>query len=257
MDTRLVTIPSYQVRLEKKVQVAATASLYCFRFEDPGYFRFSAGRYAWLLLDQLITSDPRGSRRAFSIASSHTDKATISFLVRNSESGYKKTLNAMPFGESAQVIGPFGYSFILPQEAKHPVTFIAGGVAIAPLIGIINSYTEKPKIPFRVVHYVADAAQSCKLDQLSLKFKEYGIEIMTCIGPFSGQSLPADIRYPEEHFYISGPQEFVNSVDSFLKRKAVPLEHCHFDEHFPQPIGNLTEETIRAKKENFCVRAIS
>ena len=54
-------------------------------------FFFVAGQYIWLILPHLLFPDPKGKRRAFSIASSPREN-NFTIVFRFSQSGFKKTL---------------------------------------------------------------------------------------------------------------------------------------------------------------------
>ena len=55
-------------------------------------FSFVAGQYLWLDLGELVTDDPRGSRKAFSIVSPPSLLPKIKIIFRTGSSIYKKTL---------------------------------------------------------------------------------------------------------------------------------------------------------------------
>src|SRR3990167_7078461 len=95
-------------------------------------FKFKAGQYVWLVLPK--AQDPRGNRRALSIAAGPRELPVLRFVYRDSKSGFKKALKKIRPDGAVEIIGPFGSSFLEPPETRLPLGFVAGGVGPAPLL---------------------------------------------------------------------------------------------------------------------------
>ncbi len=243
MEETPTKIPSFPVSFERKTRVADTAHV--FRFRVAEHFDFQPGQYVWLILHALAFPDPRGERRAFSIISSNQEKDYIEFLVRDSESGYKRTLHALEAGDEARIIGPFGHAFVIPEDNKEDITCIVGGVGIAPFIGILRSLTKRPPYRLRILHCTPPESGEWDIDVLSAWAMVLGIDIVCMQGSFDGRAVSPDTPYATERFYVAGPQEFVNEVGAFLDRQHVPRDHQHYEENYPEPQGNLTENDFQ------------
>lgn len=249
-------LPIFKAVLVNKKIVASEAYIYRFELTEGGELNFLPGQYVWLILSKLDYPDSRGERRAFSIISSNQQKSCFEILVRNSESGFKRTLAKLNEGTKVDFIGPLGHSFIIPKDNQNDMVFIAGGVAIAPFLSFVNSLNAKPKFKVRMFHFMSSSAKACQIDQLIPNFNTLGVEVVDGYGPFSKDKLTKDLKYSSDHFYTSGPQGFVNAVGILLDEKKVPLEHRHFEENYPEPDENLTEEKLKNEANTIMMRAI-
>jgi ferredoxin-NADP reductase len=113
-----------------------------FAFALPPGFRHEPGQYADFALP-LRAGDGRGSRRAFSIASSPTE-GEILIAARFSEapSDYKSALAAMRPGDSILATEVSG-EFTLPRDRGEKLAFVAGGVGITPVRSMVKYMVDK------------------------------------------------------------------------------------------------------------------
>jgi ferredoxin-NADP reductase len=128
--------PSNRIRasvkiIEKKEIAEGTLGLY---LEKPNGFTYCAGQYVLLHVPQLSEKGGREATHPMSLASApYQDYLLISMRV--SQSDFKQTINNMAVGEELVVDGPIG-NFILNND-NHPIVFLAGGIGIAPFLGMI------------------------------------------------------------------------------------------------------------------------
>ncbi len=94
---------------------------------------YRAGQFAWIAF---------GGRRfplfdhPFSIASAPSAGADLSFVVK--ESGdFTGGIGTIPLGTKVGIDAPHG-SFVLPEGSAGPLLLVAGGVGIAPILGILR-----------------------------------------------------------------------------------------------------------------------
>jgi ferredoxin-NADP reductase len=80
-------------------------------------------------------SDDEGLRKPLSIASSPFEKDLI-FVVRITDSAFKRTLKELSLRASVQLDAPLG-TFLLPDDTGTPVVFLAGGIGIAPFRSMV------------------------------------------------------------------------------------------------------------------------
>jgi len=99
---------------------------------------FEPGQFVWLTLDRSpfsITEHP------FSISSCPADRPQLSFTIK--EAGdFTNRIGHIPVDARAYIDGPHGH-MILPQDDGVGLTFIAGGVGMAPIMGMLRQLRAK------------------------------------------------------------------------------------------------------------------
>ncbi len=110
--------------------------------------RFLAGQYLRITLPQLSPDVAGGNTRDFSIASSPNHKKSLTFAFRHSKSHFKTTLLKARKGSILEVQGPLG-SFILPEDPRKNLIFLAGGIGITPMLSMLRFATEN-----KLVHQI-------------------------------------------------------------------------------------------------------
>ena len=114
----------------QKIQDCANGTK-TFFFDKPENFTFRAGQYVALKLDNLVAPDNRAGVRSLSLCSAPSEDF-IAFTVRESDSGFKKTLWAMQPGTTVSITPPIG-KFVLDPADEREVVFLIGGVGITPV----------------------------------------------------------------------------------------------------------------------------
>jgi len=79
---------------------------------------------------------PQGVSRAYTIASAPERPEALQICVRVGEGKGGLALKKMQAGDSVSVEGPYG-SFLLPDNDRRPVAFLAGDTGIAPVRSIV------------------------------------------------------------------------------------------------------------------------
>jgi ferredoxin-NADP reductase len=125
---------TYSLRLKDKYELADRTV--AFVFEKPEDFAFQAGQYVVMTLPKLLFPDDRRGMRSLSIASAPYEQ-DLTFAMRITESGFKRTLNALEVGEEVTVTQPIGH-FVLPEEDARPVVFLVGGIGVTPARSILR-----------------------------------------------------------------------------------------------------------------------
>lgn len=124
---------TYAIKLKRKYRVADQTS--AFVFEKPENYSFKAGQYVVMTLPNLVFPDNRRGVRSLSIASAPYENELV-FAMRMTESGFKKTLDAMEIGGEVTVTSPVGH-FTL-DESDRPVVFLIGGIGVTPARSILR-----------------------------------------------------------------------------------------------------------------------
>jgi len=79
--------------------------------------------------------DPWGAVRSFSLSSSPTETDHLSVTCKITDTPFKQALSRLEPGAPAEVYGPLG-SFLF--DGSRPSLFIAGGIGISPLRGMLR-----------------------------------------------------------------------------------------------------------------------
>jgi ferredoxin-NADP reductase len=137
----MITPKDFTLPFVKKEQIAKDAWMFSFDRSEERGFTFLPGQYIRMTLD-LPLPDERGNGRFFSITSSPLDSHFLSIATRISQSVFKKTLINLSLGTQVKFFGPTG-KFILNEEEKRPLIFLAGGIGITPFRSMIIYAAEK------------------------------------------------------------------------------------------------------------------
>jgi ferredoxin-NADP reductase len=222
----------YQTSLLDRTRVADGTM--AFQFEKPKHFDFKPGQYIELTMPD--PEDGAASRitHTFSIASSSLSQdLLLRTRMRNSLS--KRTLAVLPIGRAPQIEGPMG-SFHLHKNAARPAVLLAGGIGVAPFLGIL-SYAAQEKLSHPLFLFYAnrqlkDAAFIDDLWQLERENPRFrfvptltrptgpGLSWRGRTGHFSSEMLLAQVgqvRGPIH--YIAGPPDIVRQSKLSVMRE--------------------------------------
>ncbi len=165
--------------------------------------KFIAGQNVELTIPDPIYEDDLGSRRTFSIASAPSEPI-LRFAYRESPSGWKRSLAALPLGAIIKVQGPYG-NFTLPQSTET-VLAIAGGIGVTPFLSMIRS---RPTQTFNLLYANSSPERAAFLEELQTSaqagvctlWEHWGVLTSEVVQNYLTQSPPALI-------YIAGPVKF-------------------------------------------------
>ncbi|MBS3117696.1 hypothetical protein J4430_02340 [Candidatus Woesearchaeota archaeon] len=170
--------------------------------------------------------------RAFSIASSPTDKKKLQFVIKKEGIITTKMHEELKEGDTVKLRGPFGL-FILKDGETKDVVFLAGGCGIAPLMSMLRYGMEKGmKNKFTMIASFKTTEYRIyhgELEKLSKK-ENCDVEITItrpkeCKAPWSGTTSHITKEMVERHikdikntaFYICGPKKMVESSTKILE----------------------------------------
>lgn len=137
--------------VKKTTEAKGTVSFF---FEPERQTSFLPGQYYYFTLPKLDYPDSRGATRHFTIASAPTESKIFQITTRiREESGYKKTLNALPIGSVVEIEGPNGTLIFDESEMGKNHVFLAGGIGITPFRSFIKYNVDRGlKIPMFLIY---------------------------------------------------------------------------------------------------------
>jgi ferredoxin-NADP reductase len=189
-------------------------------FQRPDDFEFRAGQYTQVRVPKLLHSDSRGKSRVFSIVSSPLDEDTISVAFRQTGSGFKRTLEDMELGSPVLVEGPHGF-YVLPERLSRPLTLVAGGIGITPIMSMLRYACQSEYDPGDVVTLIygnRSKTSAAYLDELEDIARRRGyLRLKKRFGLMDEEYLEKVVRGTDSCvWYVTGPPGMVDSVRSAL-----------------------------------------
>lgn len=231
------------LKLESVSEIGSTIHEYVFRPVTP--LSYKAGQYVELTLP-LQKTDFRGNRRTFTIASSPTEDV-IRFGIKQADPGsaFKRALAKKHEGAVVTANNLAG-DFILPDDTKTKLVFIAGGIGITPFRSMLKYLVDsKENRSITLFYCVSDPKQIVYKDVLA-EAKEFGVKVIYVLGLPEGQSMPASwngevgyltkellakqvLDYDSRLFYISGPDAMVQANKKLLRSIGVKRTNIKTD----------------------------
>jgi PAS domain S-box-containing protein len=225
-------------------------------------FKFSPGQYVWLEIEKLVSDDPLGNRRAFSISSVPGSEGSISIISRISAGGFKQTLAALKAGDDIRLHGPFGSSFVLDETKNDSLVMIAGGVGISPFLPVIETIKLKNLHIKTHLLYINTSKENTPFlnDLEKLQNDNERFNYVTKFDHFTWEDINNLILKDTGHkkYLISGPQEMVDSVFEVLSQNGVSEDDMLFENYYPTRKNGLTIEKMKEqmKEEGILTQAI-
>ena len=230
-------IAQFSTKLISKEVVAEDT--YQFTFEKPDDFEFLAGQYVFLDFLEPKHTDDRPSMRAMSIASAPQEDFLI-FIMRVSDSAFKKNITEMEVGEEISVKGPIGH-IALPADVHQSIAFIISGVGVTAARSMIK-HEEIIRSPRKVkMLYSSRTKESIvlkdELDNISLENYEIVHTLTREGGDWDGEEGRIDRAMIEKYiddientvYYVVGTGMFIESMKEILEGMGINKLNVHFD----------------------------
>ncbi len=214
-------------------------------------FSFAAGQFAWLKLYRALG---RITEHPFSIASAPGQLPRLQFLVK--EAGdFTGAIGAVAPGTRAYVDGPYG-DFILEGREGKGIMLIAGGVGIAPILGLARDLAATGDArPLKVVYADKNEAQLAARSELESICRAPGRELHLVLGTYLDAGRLQKLLPPEGAdrwlYFVCGPPAMIDAVELALSRLGIPLrqivsERFVYDTGIATPREKLTRAVIGA-----------
>ncbi len=222
-----IVSPKGRFMLTLKAIEEAAKDSYDFIFSSDKKVSFAPGQYMeWTLAHQY--PDNRGNRRYFTIASSPTEsEVRLGVKFYPQASTFKRALASMKAGDKISASHIAG-GFILPDDPKKKLVFIAGGIGITPFRSMIQYLVDRNERRDIVILYSNRTAADIAYRDVLDKAGKLGIKTVYAVtgepapaGAYGGPIDAGLIRkqipdYQDRDFYISGPHAMVDAFKTTL-----------------------------------------
>lgn len=239
--------PKQKLFLQFKNQQLLAKNTYELAFKTNQRLDFKPGQYLeWTLPHHQI--DSRGNRRYFTIASSPTE-IDIKLGVKTADlksSSFKKALTILKPGQVI-VAGQLSGDFVLPDDPKQPLVFIAGGIGVTPFRSMIKYLIDTQQSRDITLFYSNKTEAEIAYRDLWKQAEAVGVktvftltDLATVPAKWSGQKGVVDKamlqkfvpNYQQQTFYLSGPHGMVTAFQQTLAEMSIPANQIKID-YFP------------------------
>lgn len=207
--------------------------------KKPNNFDYKAGQFVQFMIPDTI-KPPKKIKRSYSLCSTPKDE-NIEFCVKilpdGCGSNYFKDLKE---GDEVEIMGPFG-KFVLGENFDNNLFFIATGVGIAPIIGLlkeslVNLNLKKEVFLLFGVRYEGSIFLVDYLDNLKQTYSnfDYKLTLSQPSDKWTGAKgrvtnhLEAKID-KDTDYYLCGSMEMIAEVRKNLENSGVKREKIHFE----------------------------
>jgi ferredoxin-NADP reductase/Na+-translocating ferredoxin:NAD+ oxidoreductase RnfD subunit len=239
-----IVSPKAHLMLRLKEKSRITNDIFEYVFAPSQKIAYAPGQYMeWTLGHD--DPDSRGNRRFFTLASSPTERdLRLGVKFYKDSSSYKRAMGAMD-GNVQIVASQIAGDFTLLADPKQKCVFIAGGIGVTPFRSMIkyllDTHQRRSIIQFYSNKTFGDIAYKDVFDKAE---KELGIRTIYTVSDrrglppnwvgLLGRLQPAWILryvpdYQERIFYLSGPNEMVDSFKSALHQLGIPPSQIKVD----------------------------
>ncbi|MFA5942575.1 MAG: RnfABCDGE type electron transport complex subunit D [Candidatus Paceibacterota bacterium] len=221
------------------------SGMYDFVFKPDWLFNFYPGQYLeWTIPHR--SSDNRGNRRYFTIASSPTEEEVrLGVKFYEPKSSFKQALDGLQIGDTVSVSQLTG-DFVLPKDPAQKLVFIAGGIGITPFRSMVRYLVDTNDTRSIVLLYSnkfsSEIAYKETFDEAAQKIGMKTVYVLTgephpVPGTYAGRIHEGLIAneipdYKERTFYISGPPAMVSATARGLHTMGVSRSRIKTD-YFP------------------------
>jgi len=194
---------------------------------------FEPGQFVWLTLGRspfAVTEHP------FSISSCPADRPQVAFVIK--EAGdFTNTIGTVQAGAPAYVDGPHG-NLVVPDGHDAGITFIAGGVGLAPILSILRQLrSDQDSRPITLVYGNRAVDQIIYESELNEMKNDLDMTIHHVLSEpppgWTGASGMIDepllrkLLDPDDRegrlYFVSGPNPMIDAVEDILGRLGVPM----------------------------------
>ncbi len=188
-----------------------------------GKFKYSPGQFLHFSLDEYDPSLGWPDSRCFSIQSSPQDELIrITFSVKGNYTN--RMANELEVGKIVNLKLPYGDLFV-QDNIKENTVFISGGTGITPFLSLFTDYAfadyKNPTLyaGFRNSSLNIYHKELARARQINLNFNTYFV-FQNEHGILNKQKV-LDESNKNNSFFISGPQDMINSFKDYFMKNGV------------------------------------
>lgn len=221
--------------LKDKKEIADKTFWFKYELEKP--VDFKPGQIFFITIPKLNYSDQKGNTRHFSIINPPGENNFIEMATRMTGSGFKETLKELPLGSEVE-IGSITGEFVLPDDTKKSLVFIAGGIGITPFMSMLR-FIKDEVMPYKITLFYSNKDRNSsaffeeleKMTNENIYFKL--VPIMTDDKDWTGEKRRIDEEMLRAHltdlnsytYFVSGPPPFNQTIQEILKKAQVKKEN--------------------------------
>lgn len=200
---------------------------------------FEAGQFVWLA----VTASPFSiDEHPFSISSCPAQRPRLAFTIK--EAGdFTAAIGRLPIGSPAWLDGPHGHFTLRGRQARRLV-FIAGGVGIAPIIGILRQLRhERDARPMQLIYGNRCREQIAYAEELAALPDSLDIVVhhilsspppgWTGLQGHLDRALLCDLLDEawrvDTLYFVCGPPAMLDAVEHCLEQIGIPLRNIVFE----------------------------
>ena len=200
--------------------------------------RFHPGQFAWI---KVGTSPYTMEEHPYSFVSSAEETKRLSFGVK-ALGDFSEALQKVDEGTTVYVDGPHG-AFSVDRAQAPGYVFVAGGVGITPMMGMLNTLADRgdPR-PVLLIYSTNEEEELAYSEEIEALKERLDLETVMVLdepphdwkreeGKVTGELLERQL--PKErfhrHFFVCGPPAMMAAVEEALLEHGVPRRHIHLE----------------------------
>ncbi|NCU42385.1 MAG: FAD-dependent oxidoreductase [Candidatus Moranbacteria bacterium] len=231
-----------EIAFHTKEEVAENTFLYT--FSKPQGYVFQAGQYATLRFHKKTPhQDDRGNARCFSFASAPYEE-TLSFMMRQSESGFKKNMFDAKKGERMQITSAQGRGTFEVFKKGKQLVMICAGVGVTPMRSILRqSVYEKSNFPLVLINSNRNKRSTPELEWLEgLSQRFQNIQVINTLTDNDDEAWQGSTKRiddvmirslvsdtPQTFYFVAAGISFVQAIEKILFLQGISKERIYFD----------------------------
>jgi ferredoxin-NADP reductase len=225
-NTENITVKNMITALNKITPEAEEILGFTLKLSEP--FSFVPGKYVMLSF-----ADMPDEKRAFSVVEYDKEKNEIYLVIKKNGAFTQKLFNTK-IGEQINIFGPYG-KFVLPQEEK-PLVFIAGGIGITPLFGMMDHISKNGYSKNLYLYYSGKSESKMALLDRINKIEDRRIKINFLFTEKSDRRVTVEEikrqvpEFDSSLFYICGPVKMIEEFRNNLSALNIEEERIRSEE---------------------------
>ena len=160
----------------------------------------------------------------FTIASSPTEEdLRLGIKFYPDGSSYKHALSSM-ISTDTIVASQLAGDFVLPNDPKEKLVFIAGGIGVTPFRSMIKYLVDRHEKRSVTLLYCCKTTKDIAYkDVFDAAEAELGIKTTYITSILDAKMIAEEVPdFKDRTFYLSGPHGMVSAFDQILKKMGVP-----------------------------------